>query len=146
MYKRQVLFKPFTASYKNFKEKFFKVYVEPAGTRYFFDEVGWSRFPLFWSRSPTKITDWPRSAHPSDERLVFSLFDSLPRKLPARPLMSLYNATNRAEAFEGMFFFMHLVLLLFFYAMFQLTMLRLVCRNRQERNPPSHWDAAFVQK
>jgi len=35
-----VLFKPFTASYKNFKENFFKVFVEPAGTRYFFDEVG----------------------------------------------------------------------------------------------------------
>ncbi len=100
-----MLFKPFTASYKNFKEKFFKVYVEPAGTRYFFDEVGQSRFPLFWSRSLTKITDWPRPAYPSEhERLIFSLFDSLPRKLPARPLMSLYNATDRAEAFEGMLF------------------------------------------
>jgi len=42
-----VLFKAFTTSYKNFKEKFFKVYVEPAGTRYFFDEVGQSRFPFF---------------------------------------------------------------------------------------------------
>ena len=31
-----VLFKPFTASYKNFKEKFFKVYVDPSGTYYFF--------------------------------------------------------------------------------------------------------------
>jgi len=37
---RSVLFKAFTASFKNFKEKFFKVYVEPAGMRYFFDEVG----------------------------------------------------------------------------------------------------------
>jgi len=100
-----VLFKPFTTSYKNFKEKFFKVYLEPAGTRYFFDEVGQSCFPLFWSRSPTKITDWPRPAYLSEhERLIFYLFDSLPRKLPARPLMSLYNATDRAEAFEGMLF------------------------------------------
>jgi len=98
-----VLFKPFTASYKNFKEKFFKVYVESAGTRYFFDEVGQPRFPLFWSRSPTKITDWPRQAYPSEhERLIFSLFDILPMKLPARPLMSLYNATDREEAFEGL--------------------------------------------
>jgi len=108
-----VLFKPFTASYKNFKEKFFKVYVEPTGTRYFFEEVGHSCFPLFWSRSPTKITDWPRPAHPSEhERLIFALFDSLPRKLPARPLMSLYNATDRAEAFEGMLFFMRLVIIM----------------------------------
>jgi len=98
-----VLFKSFTASYKNFKEKFFKVYVEPAGTRYFFDKVGRPRFPLFWSRSPTKITDWPRPAYPSEhEREIFSLFDNFPKKLPAWPLMSLYSATNHEEAFEGM--------------------------------------------
>jgi len=71
----------------------------------FFDEVGQPRFPLFWSRNPTKITDWPRPAYPSEhERMIFSLFDSLPKKLPARPLMLLYNATDRAEAFEGMLF------------------------------------------
>jgi len=110
-----VLFKPFTASYKNFKEKFFKVYVEPAGTRYFFDEVDQPRFPLFWSRSPSKITDCPRLAYPSEhERLIFSLFDILPRKLPARPLMSLYNAIDRDEAFEGMSFKACLVLFIAF--------------------------------
>jgi len=42
-----VLFKAFMASYKNFKEKFFKVFMEPVGTRYFFIEAGQSRFPLF---------------------------------------------------------------------------------------------------
>ena len=72
-----VLFKAFTASYKNFKEKFFKVYVELAGTRYFFDEVGQLRFPLFWTRKPTKIKDWPRPAYPSEhERVIFALFHS----------------------------------------------------------------------
>jgi len=106
-----VLFKPFTTSYKNFKEKFFKVYEKPAGTRYLFDEVGQPRFPLFWSRSPTKITDWPRPAYLSEhERLIFSLFNILPRKLPARPLMSLYNATDREDDFEGMLFNACLVL------------------------------------
>ena len=99
-----VLFKAFMTSYKNFKEKFFKVYVELVGTRYFFDEVGQPRFPLFWTRIPTKIKDWPRPANPSKgEREVFTLFDSLPKKLPARPLMSLYTEIDREAAFEGTF-------------------------------------------
>jgi len=98
-----MLFKPFTASYKNFKEKFFKVYVEPAGTQYFFDEVGEFRFPLFWTMKPTKIKDWPRSVNPSvHERVIFVLFYGLPKKLPGRLLMSLYTVTNREVVFEGM--------------------------------------------
>jgi len=73
-----VSFKALSASYKNFKEKFFKVFVEPPGTRYFFDEVGQQRFPLFWTRSLTKIKDWPRSVNPNEnEWKVFALFDSL---------------------------------------------------------------------
>jgi len=141
-----VLFKPFTASYKNFKEKFFKVYVEPAGTRYFFDEVGQSRFPLFWSRNPTKVTDLPRPAYPSEhERLVFALFDSLPRKLPARTLMSLYNATDRAEAFEGTLPF-HVLSFIALCALFSPIVFRLVCRNREEGNPTSCRNVTLIQK
>jgi len=103
-----VLFKAFTASYKNFKEKLFKVFVEPAGTCYFFDEVSQSRFPLFWTRKPTEIKDWPRPVNPSEsEREVFALFDNLP-KLPTWPLMSLYTVTDRAKVFEGMFYVLRL--------------------------------------
>jgi len=42
-----MLFKPFSTSYKNFKEKFLKMFVKLAGTHYFFDEADQSRFPLF---------------------------------------------------------------------------------------------------
>jgi len=78
--------------------------VEPAGTSHLFDAVGQPRFPLFWTRNPTKIKDWPRPVNPSDgEQEVFTLFDSLPRKLLAQPLMSLYTESNREVAFEGMF-------------------------------------------
>ena len=77
-----VLFKAFTTSYKNFKERFFKVFMEPAGTPHFFDAVDRSKFPLFWTRNPTKIKDWPRPVNSSvGEREVFTLFDSLPRNL-----------------------------------------------------------------
>jgi len=79
-----ILFKAFTASYKNFKEKFFKVFVEPAGMLHFFDAVSQPKFPLFWTRKPTKIKNWPRLVNPSaGEREIFALFDSLPRKFPA---------------------------------------------------------------
>jgi len=138
-----VLFKAFTTSYKNFKEKFIKVYVEPAGTRYFFDEVGQPLFPLFWSRSPTKITDWPRPVYLSEhERLIFSLFDSLPKKLPARPLMSLYNTTNREEAFEGMLF----NACLFIYCALYDDLLLFTRRNRKERDTPSSRHVALLQE
>ena len=35
-----ILFNAFTTSYKNFKVKFFKVFIEPEGTKYFFDGAG----------------------------------------------------------------------------------------------------------
>jgi len=41
-----VLFKASTTSYKNLKERFFKVFVERAGMPHFFDAVGQPRFPL----------------------------------------------------------------------------------------------------
>jgi len=50
-----VLFNSFTTSYKNFKGKFFKVFIWPEGTKFFFDEVGRSRFPMFWTRNPLKL-------------------------------------------------------------------------------------------
>jgi len=89
--------------------------VEPTCTRYFFDEVGQSRFPLFWMRNPTKIKDWSHLVSPSKgEREVFTLFDSLPKKLPDWPLMSLYTEIDRVAAFEGMFYIFSPSLVLFF--------------------------------
>jgi len=99
-----VLLKAFTASYNNFKERFFKVFMEPAGMAHFFDAADQLRFPLSWTRNPTKIKDWPRSVNSSArERDIFFLFDSLPRKLSFRPLMSLYTESEREATFEGMF-------------------------------------------
>jgi len=98
-----VLFKAFTTSYKNFKERFFKVFVELAGMPHFFDTGGQPRFPLFWTRKPTKIKDWPHPVNPSaGKREIFAIFNNLPRKIPAWPLMSLYTESDREAAFEGM--------------------------------------------
>jgi len=52
---------------------------------------------------PTKNKDWPRPVNPSaGEQEIFTLFDSLPTKLPARSLMALYTESDREAAFEGM--------------------------------------------
>ena len=52
-----VLFNSFTTSYKNFKGKFFKVFIQPEGTKLFFDEVGRSRFLMFSTRNPSKFKE-----------------------------------------------------------------------------------------
>ena len=55
--------------------------------------------------------------------------------------MSLYNATDRAEAFKGMFFNTWFVL----PVMLMLTgPLLFVCRNREEKNTPGCRHVAFI--
>jgi len=52
-----ILFNPYTTSYKNFKGKILKLFVETEGMDLFFDETGWSKFPLYWTRSPTRFKE-----------------------------------------------------------------------------------------
>jgi len=68
-----ILFNPYTTSYKNFKGKFFKFFVELEGMGLFFDEAGNSKFLLYWTRNPTWFKEWPRSG----ARNLFS-FSNLP--------------------------------------------------------------------
>ena len=65
-----ILFAPFTSTYKNFKGKFFKIFIEPKGREIFFYELRRSKFLLYWTKASAE--DWE----------VYALFDSLPRKLP----------------------------------------------------------------
>jgi len=55
-----ILFSSYTTSYKNFKERFFKVFIRPKSMPYFFDEVGRSRFPMSWTRKPQKFKEYVR--------------------------------------------------------------------------------------
>ena len=82
-----VLFNSFVVSYKIFKESFVKVIVRPEATTYFFDEAGWSQFPLYWTSQPRDFKEWPRPMGGADELEILSLFDALPRKLPTRRLI-----------------------------------------------------------
>jgi len=72
------LFSPYTTSYKNFKGKFFKLFVESEGMGLFFDGVGRSKFPMYWTQNPTRFKEWPRSVQRAEEQEIYSLFDNLP--------------------------------------------------------------------
>jgi len=86
-----VLFDSFAFSYK----QFVKVMIRPEATTYFFDSVGCSRFPLYWTCQPCNFKVWPRQTEGDDELEVLFLFDSLPRKLPCRRLNSAYTEAAR---------------------------------------------------
>jgi len=99
---RSVLFDSFVVSYKRFKERFAKVIILPEATTYFFDENGWSRFPLYWTSQPHDFKEWPRPMGSVDELEILSYFDALPRKLPTRKLIGAYNESARWAAVKGM--------------------------------------------
>jgi len=50
-----ILFAPFTSLYKNFKGKFFKIFIEPDGRELLFDECSQSKFSLYWTKFPTRF-------------------------------------------------------------------------------------------
>jgi len=52
------LLAPYTSSYKQFKETFFKVIIKGEGFRYVYDD-GVPKFPLYWTRKLVKFTLWP---------------------------------------------------------------------------------------
>ena len=96
---------PFTSSYKNFKGKIFKNFIEPKGRQLFFYELGRSKFPLYWTKTPTCFKQWPRPVASAKEREVCNLFDSLPRRLPTRKILSVYKSSQRWTDFQGMLVF-----------------------------------------
>ena len=79
-----------STSYKNFKERFFKVYIWPEAMSYFFDETSRLRFPLYWTKKPRDLKEWPRPAGGVEELEILSLFNTLPRKLPTGKLIGMY--------------------------------------------------------
>ena len=97
------LFSPFTTSYKKFKGKFFKNFIELEGLGRFFDKDGRSNFPLYWTRNPTWFKEWSRSTPSAEELEIYSLFDNLPRTLPIQKLLTMLKSSQRWNNFYGMF-------------------------------------------
>ena len=87
-----VLFNSFNTSYKNFKGEFFKVFIQFKDMKFFFYKVGRSRFPMFWTRNPSKFREWTQSTPCAEKREIYSLFNKLPRKHPTRKLLTVYKS------------------------------------------------------
>jgi len=96
-----VLFGSFATSYKNLKEKFPKVFICPEGAKYFFDEVGRSKFPLSWTSKSTEFKEWSPPPLSTKEKEIYSPFDGFPCKLPMRKLVAVYTSPQCWEAFKG---------------------------------------------
>jgi len=66
-----VRFAAFTTSYKNFKEYYFKVFVEPDGRDLFYNADGTTKFPFHWTEKPTLLGNrfW-KSLTPFDEEIL----------------------------------------------------------------------------
>lgn len=83
----QTLFKPYSKSYKNFKDQFFKIIITETRRRDFFDEEGSPLFPLYWTENPTKMKAYVKHDLDIADLCVIDLIDTLPRRLPARNLV-----------------------------------------------------------
>ncbi|KAG2403618.1 uncharacterized protein HKW66_Vig0189050 [Vigna angularis] len=51
----RTLFRPFSDSFKNFKQHYFKIIVDKAGLHEFSDGAGRPLFPFYWTRDPRRI-------------------------------------------------------------------------------------------
>ncbi|KOM45650.1 hypothetical protein LR48_Vigan06g095600 [Vigna angularis] len=90
-------------SYRNFKEKVFKVSITDVGLRYFFDGEGNPRFPLYWTQDPLRFTSWPEDKMTIEELEALSVLTSLPRPISSRQLIDCLEFDDAdARVFEIM--------------------------------------------
>ncbi|KOM31788.1 hypothetical protein LR48_Vigan01g134400 [Vigna angularis] len=90
-------------SYRNFKEKFFKVSITDVGRRYFFDGEGNPRFPLYWTQDPLRFTSWSEDKLTIEELEALSVLTSLPRPFSSRQLIDCLEFDDaEARVFEIM--------------------------------------------
>lgn len=85
-------FAAFTTSYKNFKEYYFKVFVEPDGRDLFYKADGTTKFLFHWTEKPTPLDNrfW-KSLTPFDKEILL-IVNQLPCRLPTRELVALYGS------------------------------------------------------
>ena len=89
-----VRFAAFTTSYKNFKERYFKIFVEPDDREYFYTAEGGTRFPFHWTQNPVALNPNSRTAVSVLGKAVMAIFDQLPHKLPTREIIALYASSD----------------------------------------------------
>ena len=91
---------PYSSSYKCFKDTYFKVVINPESRQFVFDGAV-SKFPLYWTRKPTKFTLWPRFDLLADDFIFIGKLDQLPCQIPTRRLIECLTAIDPAGVAVG---------------------------------------------
>ncbi|KOM28313.1 hypothetical protein LR48_Vigan521s000100 [Vigna angularis] len=99
--KDRTLFRPFSDSYKSFKDQFFKVIINAAGRHEFHDAAGNPLFPFYWTRGPRKIKENSVGVLSPTDLEVVRTINALPRRLSARKLVECFHHEDcERKAFE----------------------------------------------
>lgn len=88
--KDRTLFKPYSESYKNFKDQLFKIVITDSGHREFFDEEGFPLFPLYWTDNPKKIKAYVKYDLDLGELIVVDTINSLPTAFPLAAWLTVF--------------------------------------------------------
>ena len=101
------LLAPYSSSFKNYTNTFFRVVVNPVGRSYFFDGDT-PKFPFYWTRNPLHYDEWPRTMMSVEDCEVLNLLDSLPRWLPTKRIVAILSSPRPRGDMLGMYkFFIH---------------------------------------
>ena len=99
------LFKPYSSSYKHFKDTFVKISYGEAGREYIFNGKE-PKFPLCWTRSPAHIAFWPQSGLSAKDISALSVLDILLRSIPSQDILNTYRCEDPTSAVFGMLLFL----------------------------------------
>jgi len=97
-----VRFAAFTTSYKNFKEYYFKVFVEPDGRDLFYNADGTTKFPFHWTENPTLLGTWLWNSLSPFDKEILMIINQLSCTLPTRELLALYGSSKEWVDLNGM--------------------------------------------
>ena len=101
------LLAPYSSSFKNYKNTFFRVVINHVGRSYFFDGDT-PKFPFYWTRNPLHYDEWPRTMMSAEDCEVLNLLDSLPRRLPTKRIVAILSSPRPRRDMLGMCeFFIH---------------------------------------
>ncbi|KAG2375949.1 uncharacterized protein HKW66_Vig0158970 [Vigna angularis] len=81
------LFRPFSDSFKNFKQHYFKIIVDKAGLHEFSDGAGRPLFPFYWTRDPRRIRANSIGDLTARDLEAVRTINTLPRRISARHLV-----------------------------------------------------------
>ncbi|KOM43634.1 hypothetical protein LR48_Vigan05g123900 [Vigna angularis] len=99
----RTIFRPFSDSFKNFKQHYFKIIVDKAGLREFSDGEGRPLFPFYWTRDPRRIGANSIGDLTARDLEAVRTISTLPRRISARHLVECLSLEDCGpKAFELM--------------------------------------------